>query len=46
MLSRLAQTEREAVAITNYGLAISVAQGVLRCALSPFPEALAAYDGA
>lgn len=46
MLSRLAQTEREAVAMTNYGLAISVAQGVLRRALSPFPEALAAYNGA
>ncbi len=45
MLSRLSQTEREKVAMTNYGLAISVLQGVLHRALSPFPEALAAYEG-
>jgi hypothetical protein len=29
--------------MTNYGLAISVLQGVLERALSPFPDALAAY---
>ena len=32
--------------MTNYGLAISVLQGVLRRALSPFPDALAAYEQA
>jgi hypothetical protein len=43
MLSRLGETGRKKVAMTNYGLAISVLQGVLDRALSPFPEALAAY---
>jgi [FeFe] hydrogenase H-cluster maturation GTPase HydF len=43
MLSRLGEARRETVAMTNYGLAISVLQGVLDRALSPFPEALAAY---
>jgi hypothetical protein len=31
--------------MTNYGLAISVLQGVLTRALSPFPDALMAYEG-
>ncbi len=44
MLSRLDEAERENVAMTNYGLAISVLQGVLNRALSPFPDALAAYS--
>ncbi len=44
MLSRLGEAEREQVAMTNYGLAISVLQGVLNRALSPFPDALAAYS--
>jgi [FeFe] hydrogenase H-cluster maturation GTPase HydF len=43
MLSRLGEAGRENVAMTNYGLAISVLQGVLERALSPFPDALAAY---
>ncbi len=43
MLSRLTEAGREEVAMTNYGLAISVLQGVLDRALSPFPDALAAY---
>jgi [FeFe] hydrogenase H-cluster maturation GTPase HydF len=43
MLSRLGQASHEKVAITNYGLAISVLQGVLDRALSPFPDALEAY---
>jgi [FeFe] hydrogenase H-cluster maturation GTPase HydF len=43
MLSRLSEAEREHVVMTNYGLAISVLQGVLQRALSPFPDALAAY---
>jgi hypothetical protein len=43
MMSRLSEAGREKVAMTNYGLAISVLQGVLERALSPFPDALAAY---
>lgn len=43
MLSRLSEAQREHVAMTNYGLAISVLQGVLARALSPFPEALEAF---
>jgi len=43
MLSRVGQAGRESVPITNYGLAISVLQGVLDRALSPFPDALEAY---
>jgi len=31
------------VAITNYGVAISVLQGVIERTLSPFPAALDAY---
>jgi len=46
MLSRLNEAGRKNVAMTNYGLAISVLQGVLARALSPFPAALAAYNGA
>jgi [FeFe] hydrogenase H-cluster maturation GTPase HydF len=44
MLSRLGEAEGENVAMTNYGLAISVLQGVLNRALSPFPDALEAYQ--
>lgn len=44
MLSRLGEADRENVAMTNYGLAISVLQGVLARALSPFPDALEAYS--
>jgi [FeFe] hydrogenase H-cluster maturation GTPase HydF len=43
MLSRMGEAERDATPMTNYGLAISVLQGVLERALSPFPDALAAY---
>jgi [FeFe] hydrogenase H-cluster maturation GTPase HydF len=45
MLARVREAEAASVAVTNYGLAISVLQGVLGRALSPFPEALAAYLG-
>ena len=31
------------IPITNYGVAISCAQGVLERVLSPFPDALDAY---
>jgi len=43
MLARMGETDRHGTAMTNYGLAISVLQGVLERALSPFPDALAAY---
>lgn len=32
------------IAMTNYGMAISQARGVLRRVLEPFPDALGAYD--
>lgn len=43
MLSRMGEAERHETPMTNYGLAISVLQGVLERALSPFPDALDAY---
>jgi [FeFe] hydrogenase H-cluster maturation GTPase HydF len=43
MLSRIEEARRESVAITNYGVAISVLQGVIERTLSPFPAALDAY---
>ena len=43
MLSRLEAAGSCGLAMTNYGLAISAAKGVLERALGPFPEALAAY---
>lgn len=46
MTSRLNAANEKSVPMTNYGVAISALQGVLRRALSPFPEALAAYENA
>jgi [FeFe] hydrogenase H-cluster maturation GTPase HydF len=46
MASRLKIAGEKSVPMTNYGLAISALQGVLRRALSPFPTALAAYEKA
>ena len=43
MLSRIELARRAGVAITNYGVAISVLQGVIERALSPFPAALDAF---
>ena len=43
MLARLGEADKHRTPMTNYGLAISVLQGVLERALSPFPDALAAY---
>lgn len=43
MLARMNEAEDSAVQMTNYGLAISVLQGVLERALSPFPDALASF---
>ena len=46
MLSRMEHCEQAEIPLTNYGLAISAAQGVLRRVLSPFPAALEAYERA
>lgn len=46
MLSRIGVTDAAALPMTNYGVAISALQGVLRRALSPFPDAFEAYDAA
>lgn len=43
VLARMGEADAAAVQMTNYGLAISVLQGVLERALSPFPNALAAF---
>ncbi len=42
-LSRLGQCRRAGVPITNYGIAIAAALGILERALGPFPAALEAY---
>lgn len=44
MLGRLKQAREAGVPITNYGLAISFTQGVIRRVLSPFPAALTAFE--
>ncbi len=44
MLARLRAARNAGCPMTNYGLAISLAQGVLRRVLSPFPDALCAYE--
>lgn len=43
MLNRIRECQRQGVPITNYGLVIAYALGILERALEPFPEALAAY---
>jgi [FeFe] hydrogenase H-cluster maturation GTPase HydF len=43
MMSRIRECQRQHVPITNYGLVIAFAQGILERALEPFPEALAAF---
>jgi len=43
MMSRIRDCQRQGVPITNYGLVIAMAQGILERALEPFPEALMAY---
>lgn len=43
MVSRIRECQRQGVPISNYGLVIAYAQGILERALEPFPEALAAY---
>ncbi len=46
MMSRIRECQRQRVPITNYGLGIAMAQGILERALAPFPEALAAFHEA
>jgi len=46
MMSRIHECQRQHVPITNYGLVIAMAQGILERALVPFPEALAAFHQA
>jgi hypothetical protein len=43
MLSRIESAREEGVPVTNYGVAISVLQGVIERTLAPFPAALDAY---
>lgn len=43
-LVRLQKAKEAGVAITNYGIAISLLQGVLRRVLTPFPAALAILE--
>ncbi len=44
MLARLRKAEEAGVAITNYGVAISFLQGVLKRSLASFPSALYAFE--
>lgn len=44
MLSRLHRAQAAGVPVTNYGLAISFTQKVIRRVLSPFPSALLAFE--
>lgn len=46
MLFRLHHAKNATIPITNYGVCISVLQGVLKRALEPFPAALDAYERA
>jgi len=44
MLTRLSKAREAGVPVTNYGVAISFLQGVLKRSLAPFPAALAAFE--
>ena len=46
MLQRIGQAHIAGIPITNYGVAISLVQGVLERTLAPFPEALEAFHEA
>ena len=46
MMMRISRALDKDVSITNYGLAISCLQGVIRRVLTPFPAALEAYEDA
>jgi len=44
MLTRLRKAQDAGVPVTNYGVAISFLQGVLKRSLAPFPSALSAFE--
>jgi len=44
MLARIEKAREAGIPITNYGVAVSVLQGVISRTLSPFPDARAAYN--
>ncbi len=44
MLMRIHKAQQAHVPVTNYGVTISVIQGVIKRVLSPFPAALEAYN--
>jgi len=44
MMSRIQKAHQAGAAITNYGVAISFLQGVIRRSLEPFPAALMAFE--
>ncbi|MDD4203192.1 MAG: [FeFe] hydrogenase H-cluster maturation GTPase HydF [Candidatus Omnitrophica bacterium] len=44
MLTRLKYSKNSNIAITNYGMCISVLHGVIERTLEPFPQALIAYQ--
>lgn len=46
MLWRIEQARMAGVPVTNYGMAISMLQGVLERTLGPFPQALKAFQSA
>ena len=46
MLNRLRKAEEAGVPVTNYGVAISFLQGVIKRSLAPFPSALHAFEKA
>jgi hypothetical protein len=44
MLGRLRKAQEAGVPVTNYGVAISFLQGVIKRSLAPFPSALQAFE--
>ncbi|PKN20474.1 MAG: [FeFe] hydrogenase H-cluster maturation GTPase HydF [Deltaproteobacteria bacterium HGW-Deltaproteobacteria-6] len=44
MLGRLRKAQEAGVPVTNYGVAISFLQGVIKRSLAPFPSALLAFE--
>ncbi|MEI6609544.1 MAG: [FeFe] hydrogenase H-cluster maturation GTPase HydF [Deltaproteobacteria bacterium] len=44
MLTRMRKAQKAGVAITNYGVAISLMQGNIKRSLAPFPDALHAFE--
>jgi [FeFe] hydrogenase H-cluster maturation GTPase HydF len=44
MMTRLRKAQEAGIPVTNYGMAISFLQGVIRRSLAPFPSALHAFE--